>query len=69
MPIVTRIADLHAEITAWRHDLHAHPELRYDVHRTADLVAARLTAQGAPLQGVLRWGRELEPRRARHRPR
>ena len=25
--------------------------------------------QGAPLQGVLRRGRELEPRRARHRPR
>ena len=46
MPIVTRIADLHAEITAWRHDLHAHPGLRYDVHRTADLVAERLTAFG-----------------------
>ena len=46
MPIVTRIADLHAEITAWRHDLHAHPELRYDVHRTAGLVAERLKAFG-----------------------
>lgn len=31
MPIVTRIADLHAEITAWRHDLHAHPELRSSI--------------------------------------
>jgi hippurate hydrolase len=46
MPIVTRITDLHAEITAWRHDLHAHPELRYDVHRTAGLVAERLKAFG-----------------------
>ena len=35
MPIVNRVADLHAEITEWRHDLHAHPELLYDVHRTA----------------------------------
>ena len=35
MPIVNRIADLHGEITAWRRDLHAHPELLYDVHRTA----------------------------------
>ena len=35
MPIVNRIADLHGDITAWRRDLHAHPELLYDVHRTA----------------------------------
>ena len=35
MPIVNRVADLHKEITAWRRDIHAHPELLYDVHRTA----------------------------------
>lgn len=46
MPIVDRIADLHAEITAWRHDLHAHPELLYDVHRTAAVVAEKLKAFG-----------------------
>ena len=34
MPIVNRVADLHADITAWRRDIHAHPELLYDVHRT-----------------------------------
>ena len=39
MPIVNRVADLHAEITAWRRDFHAHPELQYDVHRTAAAVA------------------------------
>ena len=33
MPIVNRVADLHDEITGWRRDLHAHPELQYDVHR------------------------------------
>jgi hippurate hydrolase len=46
MPIVNRIADLHGEITAWRHDLHAHPELLYDVHRTAATVAEKLKAFG-----------------------
>ncbi|MBO1020065.1 amidohydrolase [Methylobacterium sp. SD274] len=42
MPIVDRIAALADEITAWRHDLHAHPELQYDVHRTAGFVADKL---------------------------
>src|SRR4051812_34499840 len=46
MPIVNRIADLHGEITAWRRDLHAHPELLYDVHRTAATVAEKLKAFG-----------------------
>ena len=42
MPIVNRIADMHGEITAWRRDIHAHPELLYDVHRTAASVADKL---------------------------
>jgi len=46
MPIVNRVADLHADITEWRHDLHMHPELQYDVHRTADTVAEKLKAFG-----------------------
>jgi amidohydrolase len=46
MPIVNRVADLHGEIAAWRHDIHAHPELLYDVHRTAAAVAAQLNAFG-----------------------
>jgi amidohydrolase len=46
MPIVNRVADLHAEIAAWRHDIHAHPELRYDVHRTAALVVEKLKSFG-----------------------
>jgi amidohydrolase len=46
MPIVNRVADLHADITAWRRDLHAHPELQYDVHRTAAAVAEKLTSFG-----------------------
>ncbi|MGO4711385.1 M20 aminoacylase family protein [Bradyrhizobium sp. 2TAF24] len=46
MPIVNRMSDLQAEIAAWRQDLHAHPELLYDVHRTAALVADKLRAFG-----------------------
>ncbi|MBR1218487.1 amidohydrolase [Bradyrhizobium sp. U87765 SZCCT0131] len=46
MPIVNRVSDLHAEIAAWRQDIHAHPELLYDVHRTAALVADRLRTFG-----------------------
>ena len=46
MPIVNRVADLHAEITAWRQDIHAHPELRYQENRTAALVAEKLKSFG-----------------------
>jgi hippurate hydrolase len=58
MPIVNRIADLHGEITAWRHDLHAHPELLYDVHRTAGTVAEKLKAFGCDevVTGIGRTG-------------
>ncbi len=46
MPIVNRFADFQADIVAWRHDLHEHPELLYDVHRTAATVADRLREFG-----------------------
>ena len=42
MPIVNRVADFHGDITAWRHDIHAHPELLYDVNRTAGIVAVEI---------------------------
>jgi hippurate hydrolase len=58
MPIVNRVADLAGEIAAWRHDLHAHPELLYDVHRTAAAVAERLQAFGCDevVTGIGRTG-------------
>jgi amidohydrolase len=46
MPIVKRVADLQPDIQAWRRDIHAHPELLYDVHRTAAFVADRLREFG-----------------------
>ena len=42
MPVLNRIADFHTEIAAWRRDFHAHPEILFDVHRTAEKVAALL---------------------------
>jgi hippurate hydrolase len=58
MPIVNRIADFHSDITAWRRDLHAHPELMYDVHRTAASVAEKLKAFGCDevVTGIGRTG-------------
>jgi amidohydrolase len=58
MPIVNRIADLHGDITAWRRDLHAHPELLYDVHRTAAAVADKLKSFGCDevVTGIGRTG-------------
>jgi len=46
MPILNRIAEFHPEIAAWRKDFHAHPELLFDVHRTAEIVAEKLRAFG-----------------------
>ncbi len=46
MPIKNRFAEMLPEITAWRRDFHQHPELLYDVHRTAGRVAQLLREFG-----------------------
>ncbi len=46
MPIINRVANLQPDIQAWRRDIHEHPELLYDVHRTAAFVADRLREFG-----------------------
>src|SRR6204780_303677 len=46
MPIVNRVADLQPDIQAWRRDIHQHPELGYNEHRTAAFVAERLREFG-----------------------
>src|SRR5215470_13101416 len=58
MPVINRIAALQPEIAAWRHDLHAHPELLYDVHRTAATVADKLRGFGCDevVTGIGRTG-------------
>jgi amidohydrolase len=58
MPIVNRVADLQQEVAGWRRDLHAHPELGFDVHRTAGIVADKLKAFGCDeiVAGIGRTG-------------
>jgi len=65
LPVYNRIADFHAELTATRRDIHAHPELGFAEHRTSDLVARLLHSWGIEVHrgiagtgvvGVLRNG-------------
>ena len=46
MPVKNRIADMLPELAAIRQDFHAHPELLFDVHRTAARVADLLRDYG-----------------------
>ena len=46
MPVINRIADFHADMTAWRRDLHQHPEIGLQEHRTAERVATLLRSFG-----------------------
>ena len=45
MPVKNRFAEMLPEITAWRRDLHEHPEILFDTHRTAGIVAEKLKHQ------------------------
>ena len=46
MPIVEDIGGYHESMSAWRQDIHAHPELGFEEHRTADFVAQKLDEFG-----------------------
>ncbi len=58
MPIRNRYAELHPEITEWRRDFHTHPELLFEVHRTAARVAELLRGFGCDdvVEGIGRTG-------------
>ena len=57
MAVDARIAALQEEMTAWRRDIHAHPELGFQEQRTAQIVASRLEAFGMEVhRGVGRTG-------------
>jgi hippurate hydrolase len=58
MPVLNRAAEMQPEIAEWRRDMHRHPELLYDVHRTAGKVAGLLREFGCDevVEGVGRTG-------------
>ncbi|MEM6825868.1 MAG: M20 aminoacylase family protein [Pseudomonadota bacterium] len=58
MPIRNRFAELHTEIAGWRQDIHAHPELLFETHRTSAIVAEKLKSFGCDevVEGIGRTG-------------
>ena len=57
MSIIQPISALHSEMTAWRRDLHAHPEIAFEEHRTAQFVAEKLATFGIPVhRGLAQTG-------------
>lgn len=58
MPVKNRFAELHDEITAWRRDIHEHPEILFETHRTSALVAEKLREFGCDevVTGIGRTG-------------
>lgn len=58
MPIKNRFAEMLPEITAWRQDFHAHPEILYECHRTAAIVADKLREFGCDevVEGIGKTG-------------
>ncbi len=58
MPIKNRFAEMLPEITAWRRDFHENPELLFDTHRTAGIVAGKLREFGCDevVEGIGRTG-------------
>jgi amidohydrolase len=58
MAVKNRIADMLPEITGWRQDFHRHPELLFDVHRTAARVAELCRSFGCDevVEGIGRTG-------------
>ncbi|MCA2010402.1 M20 family metallopeptidase [Cereibacter sphaeroides] len=58
MPVKNRFAELLPEITAWRRDFHENPELLFDTHRTAGIVAEKLREFGCDevVEGIGRTG-------------
>jgi amidohydrolase len=58
MPVINRIAEFADEVAGWRRDFHTHPELQYDVHRTAGRVEQLLWSFGVDevVTGIGRTG-------------
>lgn len=57
MPIINSIAAMREEMTEWRRDFHAHPELAFEEVRTSDIVAEKLASWGIEVhRGIAKTG-------------
>ena len=57
MKVIECIAGFQDDLTSWRRDIHAHPELGFQEQRTSDLVAKKLAEFGCEVfRGVGRTG-------------
>ncbi len=67
--VVEHIEARREELIAWRHDVHAHPELSWQEHRTTALVDSRLSAAGITVRALPGSGLLAELGAARPRTR
>ena len=58
MPVKNRFAELQKEISEWRHDIHQHPEILFETHRTSALVRDKLKEFGCDevIEGIGKTG-------------
>ena len=58
MPVKNRFAELQREIAEWRHDIHQHPEILFETHRTSALVKDKLKEFGCDevIEGIGKTG-------------
>ncbi len=57
MSLIEAISEDRDQLAAWRHDIHAHPELGFEERRTAELVAERLLSFGCEVhRGIGKTG-------------
>ena len=58
MPVKNRFAELQKEIADWRHDIHQHPEILFETHRTSALVKDKLKEFGCDevIEGIGKTG-------------
>jgi hippurate hydrolase len=58
MPVKNRFAELQKEIAEWRRDIHQHPEILFETHRTSGLVKDKLKEFGCDqvIEGIGKTG-------------
>ena len=50
MKIIKELQELQPEMQIWRRDIHSHPEIAFEEHRTAKIVAEKLESFGIEVE-------------------